>query len=136
MGFGDIEIYNPDGTPFEIVEIKHNIPIDKIMVEDVLKKVKDTTMKKYYILTTAEPNFKDSHEEIFESVHLIKLKYGIEIIPNGIYPSLKYYLRVVPDLKDFLDSYTRNLKDEFKKTTDIKEFHVIEWMKIRRKYDA
>ncbi len=136
MGFGDIEIYNPDGTPFEIVEIKHNIPIDKIMVEDVLKKAKNTTIKKYYILTTAEPNFKGSHEEIFESVHLIKLKYGIEIIPNGIYPSLKYYLRVVPDLKDFLDSYTRNLRGEFKKTTDIKEIHIIEWMKIRRKYDV
>jgi len=136
MGFGDIEIYNSDGTPFEVVEIKHNIPVDKIMVEDVLKKVKDTTIKKYYILTTAEPNFKDPNEEIFELVHVIKLKYDIEIIPNGIYPSLKYYLRLVPDLRDFLERYTENLKDEFRKTADIKEFHIKGWMDIRRKYDV
>lgn len=136
MGFGDIEIYNPDGTPFEIVEIKHNIPIDKIMVGDILKKVKDTTIKKYYILTTAEPNFKDSDEEIFELVHAIKLKFGIEIIPNGIYLSLKYYLRLVPDLRDFLDCYTENLKNEFSKTADIKEFHIKGWMTIRRKYNV
>ncbi|GAB6079014.1 hypothetical protein [Hydrogenobaculum acidophilum] len=135
IGFGDIEIYNQDGTPFEIVEIKHNIPIDKMMVEDVLKKVKDTTIKKYYILTTSEPNFKDSNEEILKLVRLIKLNYGVEIIPNGIFPSLKYYLRFVPDLIDFLHRYTGNLIDEFKKTADIKEFHIERWMEIRKNYD-
>lgn len=134
MGFGDIEIYNSDGTPFELVEIKHNIPINKIMIRDVLKKVKGASIRKYYILTTAEPNFKDLSEEIFELVHVIKLKDGIEIIPNGIYPSLKYYLRHAPDLRDFLNRYTENLKDEFKKTADIKESHIKGWMDIRRKY--
>jgi len=133
-GFGDIEIYNSDGTPFEMVEIKHNIPIDKVMIEDVLKKVKDTTIKKYYILTTAEPNFKDPDKDIFKLVHEIKLRYGIEIIPNGIYQSLKYYLRFVPNLRDFLDKYTENLMEEFKKSTDIKEFHIKGWKKIMEKY--
>ena len=135
VGFGDIEVYNSNGTPFEVVEIKHNIPIDKMMVRDVLKKVKGTNIKKYYILTTAEPNFQDPNKEIFDLVHLIKQKYDIEIIPNGIYPSLKYYLRLVPDLKDFLDRYTENLKSEFKKTADIKEFHIKGWMDIKRKYN-
>ena len=134
MGFGDIEIYNSDGTPFEVVEIKHNIPINKIMIEDVLKKAKNTTIKKYYILTTAEPNFRNSHKEIFKLVHMIKSEHNIEIIPNGIFPSLKYYLRFIPDLKDFLNRYTENLKEEFRKTADIKEFHIKEWVEIKRKY--
>ncbi len=133
-GFGDIEVYNSDGTPFEMVEIKHNIPIDKTMIEDVLRKVKNTTIKKYYLLTTAEPNFKDLDKDIFKLVHEIKLKYGVEIIPNGIYQSLKYYLRFVPNLKDFIDKYTKNLIEEFKGTTDIKEIHIKGWNKIKEKY--
>ena len=133
-GFGDIEIYNQDGTPFEVVEIKHNIPIDRIMLEDVLRKIESTTIEKYYILTTAEPNFKGEEREIFEMIHEIKSKYGIEMIPNGIYPSLKYYLRFIPDLKDFLIRYTENLKHEFKRTTDVKEFHIKGWLEIIEKH--
>lgn len=135
-GFGDIEICNPDNTPFEIVEIKHKIPIDKVMVEDILKKVKGTTIRRYYILTTAEPNFKGNESEIFNLVGEIKSNYNIEIIPNGILISLKYYLRFIPELKKFLDCYTNNLKKEFKKTTDIKEIHITKWSEIRKKYNT
>ncbi len=38
-GFGDIEIYTTDNQPFEIVEIKHNIPIDKYLIFDIAKKI-------------------------------------------------------------------------------------------------
>ena len=34
-GFGDIEIYTKNNKPFEI---KHNIPIDKYLVFDIVKK--------------------------------------------------------------------------------------------------
>lgn len=134
MGFADVEICNRDYSPFELVEIKHNIRIDKTMIKDALRKTKGTTIKRFYILTTAEPNFKDSPDEIFELVRSIKLKYDIEIIPNGIYPSLKYYLRFVSDLGGFLDRYTNNLEMEFNKTVDIKEIHIREWMAIMQKY--
>ena len=134
MGFGDIEIYDSNGQPYEIVEIKHNIPIDKIMLLDILKKAKNTSIKRYYILTTSEPNFKDTEKVIFNLVHQIKQKYNLEIIPNGIYTSLKYYLRLIPDLTDFLKRYTENLKKEFIKTADIKEFHINGWAKILNKY--
>jgi len=117
-GFGDIEVYNSDGTPFEVVEIKHNIPIDKTMVEDVLRKAKNT----------------NSAKDILKLVYEIKLNHDIEIIPNGIYQSLKYYLRFVPNLKNFIDKYTKNLMEEFRKTTDIKEIHIKEWNKIKEKY--
>lgn len=135
-GFGDIEVYNQDGTPFEIVEIKHNIPIDKTIIEDVLRKIKNTkTIERYYILTTAEPNFEESQEEeIFKQVQEIKSEYGFEIVPNGIYNSLKYYLRFVPDLSSFLELYEKNLKEEFYRTTDVKEFHIKGWRDIKEKF--
>ncbi|WP_009633574.1 hypothetical protein [Synechocystis sp. PCC 7509] len=43
-GYGDIEIWNNDETPFEMIEIKHNIAIDRNLVLDVVKK--STEVKK------------------------------------------------------------------------------------------
>ena len=135
-GFGDIEVFTKDGDPFEIVEVKHNKPIDKMMIEDVLKKIEKTrTIKRYYVLTTAEHNFSDDEVDIiFDMVHKIKATYDVEIIPNGIIPSIKYYLRFVPDLREFIDGYAKNLGEEFKKNTDVKEIHINKWVEIRKKH--
>lgn len=46
-GYGDIEVYNQDGTPFEIIEIKHNIPINKYLVFDVVKKTRGIKIDRY-----------------------------------------------------------------------------------------
>ncbi|WP_207681681.1 hypothetical protein [Desulfonema magnum] len=51
-GFGDIEIYGDNDEPFEVVEIKHNIPIDKYLIFDIVKKTEHTKINRYYILTT------------------------------------------------------------------------------------
>ena len=101
-----------------------------MMIEDVLNKVKGTSVRKYYILTTAEPNFRDDYDELLNAIRDIKMRYGVEIIPNGIFTSLKYYLRIVPDLREFLDRYTENLKDEFRKSSDVKGEHLVEWENI------
>ncbi len=50
--YGDIEIWNDDETPFEMVEIKHNIAINRNLIFDVAKKTENTTVKRYYVLTT------------------------------------------------------------------------------------
>ncbi|HAL45457.1 MAG TPA: hypothetical protein DCP47_06030 [Phycisphaerales bacterium] len=131
VGYADIEIFETiSKTPFEVVEVKHNIPIDCQMIQDVLKKIKDAPIKRYFVLTTANPNFKDSKKKIFDLVHKIKAERNIDVVPNGIIPSLKYYLRLVPDLKDFLAKYTFNISEEFKSGSDVKKLHISEWMKI------
>lgn len=135
MGYGDIEVCDEKG-PFEIVEVKHNIPIDEAMITDVFGKVKDTTVKRYFILTTASPNFKGSKKKIFDVVRKIKFKFNKDLIPNGIIPSLKYYLRFVSDLKEFLEKYTVNVFQEFKQSSDIKEFHIKGWQGIIQKYNV
>jgi DNA (cytosine-5)-methyltransferase 1 len=129
-GFADIEVYDEKDNPFEMVEVKHKISIDKTMILDVLNKIKDTSVKRYFILTTAEPNFKGNKKNIFRLVYDIKVKYNKDLIPNGIIPSLKYYLRFVPDLSEFLEKYTENISEEFRRGTDVKEFHVQDWQKI------
>lgn len=134
MGYGDIEVC--DGKdPYEIVEVKHNVPIDEAMISDVLGKIKGTTIKRYFILTTATPNFKGNKKRIFDIVRKIKVKIDKDLIPNGIVPSLKYYLRFVPDLKEFLEKYTENLSNEFKQSSDVREFHIKGWWEIIQKYN-
>jgi len=134
MGYGDIEVYYSDEKPFEIVEIKHKIPIDLTTIRDVLKKIQGTTIKRYFILTTAEPNFEGDEKEIFDFLNSVKHVYNIDIIPNGILPSLKYYLRFIPNLIEFVNKYTENLKREFEQATDIKKTHIEKWKEIIMRY--
>jgi DNA (cytosine-5)-methyltransferase 1 len=96
-GYGDIEIWNADNTPFEMLEIKHNIPIDRNLVFDVVKKSRGTTIKRYYILTTSKYNFPSKEEETYINNFILSIKNntGIDIIANGIFNSMKYYLRFV-----------------------------------------
>jgi DNA (cytosine-5)-methyltransferase 1 len=132
--FGDIEIYTKDGKPFEVVEIKHNIPIDKYLIFDVIKKISKIELNRYYVLTTFKNSFKNATEEkkISEDTILkIKKERGIDIIANGILTTLKYYLRFIDNYDDFLKCYTKNLINDAKISTEIKDFHIEQWNKIR-----
>jgi len=130
-GIGDVEIIDENGNYFEAVEIKHGIPIDSFMIDDAFEKFKETLIKRYYLLTTAEPNIKKGEEEeVKKIVENIKNKHGCEVIVNGLIPSLKYYLRLLKDPSKFIDNYTKNLQKEFSKTTEIKEIHINRWKEI------
>ncbi|MDR2654445.1 MAG: hypothetical protein LBB39_04010 [Mycoplasmataceae bacterium] len=135
-GFGDIEIYTKDGNPFEIVEIKHNIPIDEYLIFDVIKKISKIEVDRYYILTTFQNSFKNATEEkkISDMILNIKKERGVDIIANGILTTLKYYLRFIDNYDDFLKCYTKNLIKDAKVSTEIKDFHIQEWNKIRDNY--
>ena len=135
-GYGDVEIWNADGTPFEMVEIKHKISIDRNLIFDLVKKSQGTTIDRYYILTTAKENFISVDEEKYINKFVLKIEKdsGIEIIANGIYHTLKYYLRFIHDYKDYIRTYTKNLVIDAKNSTEIKEFHIIEWQNILKEH--
>lgn len=135
-GFGDIEIYNQDGTPFEIIEIKHNIPIDKYLVFDVVKRTKAIKIDRYYILTTFENGFAGGDEEsaVINYILEIKKTSGMDIIANGIITTLKYYLRFVDDYNEFIKVFTANLITEAKSSTEVKNFHLENWTEILKKH--
>ena len=135
-GFGDIEVWNEDGTPFEMVEIKHKIPINRDLIFDLVKKSQNTTIQRYYILTTYKENFSSKDEEEYINKFILKIKRdsGLEIIANGIFQSLKYYLRFIDDYKNFIKAYTNNLIGDAKNSTEVKEVHITEWQKILKEH--
>jgi DNA (cytosine-5)-methyltransferase 1 len=110
-GYGDVEIWNADNSPFEMVEIKHNIPIDRNLIFDIVKKSEKTSIQRYYILTTSKENFISKEEEEFINKFILKIKKdsGLEIIANGIINTLKYYLRFITYYNHFIKAYTHNL---------------------------
>ncbi len=128
-GIGDIEVLDENGDFFEAVEIKHNIPISWNIVQGAYQKFVDTSVHRYYLLTTAEPNVNEP-EVVDQLVQQIHRQHGCEVIVNGILPSLKYYLRLLSNPKLLLDCYSKNLQLDFNQNTDIKEVHLRYWNEL------
>lgn len=135
-GYGDIEIWNDDETPFEMVEIKHNIAIDRNLIFDVAKKTENTSVKRYYVLTTYKGCFANEAEEEFINKLILKIKRerDLEVIPNGIIHSLKYYLRFIEDYQEFIKTYTEELIRDAKNSTEVKNYHIEIWQAILKEY--
>lgn len=135
-GYGDIEVYSNDNNPFEVIEIKHNIPIDKYLIFDIVKKIEKTNINRYYILTTYFEGFetKENEKEVNKFILQIKTSKNIDIIANGIITTLKYYLRFFDDYNLFIKHYTKNLIEDAKHSTEIKSFHIENWIDILKEY--
>ena len=128
-GIRDIEVLEENGNFFEAVEIKHNIPISPDLVESAYQKFAETSVSRYYLLTTAEPNVDDG-ETVVALVNKIRQRHGCEVIVNGILPSIKYYLRLLSNPELFLDCYSKNLQLDFQQNTDVKEIHLRYWNEL------
>lgn len=108
---GDIDIDNSDGSAFEGVEIKHEIQITSQLVADAYEKFKVYNTDRYYLLTTAKMDSAD-WEGIESEIKRISQIHGCQVIVNGVYSSLKYYLRLVKDPAEFIDHYVELLKSD------------------------
>lgn len=122
---GDIDINNENGTAFEGIEIKHEIQITPQIIVDAYEKFKIYNTNRYYLLTTANmdsANWEAIDNEIKRIAHI----HGCQVIVNGVYSSLKYYLRLINDPAEFIDYYVELLK----KDETIKFQHKIVWNDI------
>ncbi|OQY02460.1 MAG: hypothetical protein B6I26_01075 [Desulfobacteraceae bacterium 4572_130] len=135
-GFGDIEIYDFKNNPFEIVEIKHKIPINKYLIFDIVKKIQNTKINRYYILTTFITGFENNETEKMVNKFIIEVKKqrSIDIIANGIITTLKYYLRFIDNYNLFIETYTQNLINDAKYSTEVKVSHIKKWTEILKEY--
>lgn len=122
---GDIEVRDIDENVFEAVEIKHGIPIKAQLVRDAYEKFKSHPIERYYLLSTAAIESSDIENLTKEISRIIKI-HGCQVIINGIYPSLKYYLRLLQNTYDFIDNYLENVK----KDNTIKYEHKLKWNEI------
>ncbi len=128
---GDIDVNNADSSCFESVEIKHNKPITADMVGVVYRKIKDTSIDRYYILTTSKPNFND-YESVMREIEKYKRVHPCQIIVNGVIPSLKYYMRLMSNPQGIVDEYTKWLEFEFHRASGIKREHLRVWRELRQ----
>ena len=122
---GDIEIRDNDRRVFEAVEIKHGILINAQLIRDAYEKFKAHPIRRYYLLSTIGEDPSDTQNNNDEISRILKI-HGCQVIINGIYPSLKYYLRLLNNTYDFIDNYVENLKQD----TAIKFEHRMKWNEI------
>lgn len=128
---GDIDVINADSSRFESVEIKHNKPITAGIIGAAFRKIKDTEIDRYYVLTTNEPNF-DDYESVMQEIEKCKRLHPCQIIVNGVIPSLKYYMRLLSNPEGIVDEYTELLESEYHRASGVKREHLQVWQEIRQ----
>ena len=122
---GDIDVNNADGSAFEGVEVKHEIMITRQLVADAYEKFKVYNTDRYYLLTTKNMENAD-WDAIEEEIQRISQIHGCQVIVNGVYSTLKYYLRLLNDPAEFIDKYVELLKTD----ETIKFQHKVAWNDI------
>lgn len=123
---GDIVIRDVESNNlYEVVEIKFDIVPNVIMINDAYEKFKSEPVQRYYVLSTVHA---DENEQckIDEKVIEIREEHGCQVIVNGIFPSLKYYLRLLENTDNFMNKYVENLQEN----PELDYEHKIAWNRI------
>jgi DNA (cytosine-5)-methyltransferase 1 len=100
---GDIEV-SRDDCILEALEVKLDKPATAHMVRVAFEKINKFGVSRYYILSGLEPDPSDV-DEINQLIFEIEQEHGCQLIVNGLYQSLKYYLRLVSSPKAFVDTF-------------------------------
>ena len=123
---GDIVIRNiKNNDIYEVIEIKFDIAPNEIMIDDAYNKFKLHPIQRYYILSTKHANEKEE-VNINKKIMDIREEHGCQVIVNGIFPSLKYYLRLLENTDIFMERYVYNLQQN----SELDYEHKIAWNKI------
>lgn len=109
---GDIQVNDQDGNEYEGVEIKYGIKITPQLMLDSYEKFKNIpSVERYYILSTVEPTT-DEKIALQNVTDTIFNEHGAEFIANGLLNTIKYYLRLLDDVDEFIDYYTENVSKD------------------------
>lgn len=100
---GDIQVNDAEGRPFEAVEVKHNIALSPALVDDSYAKIQKSLVGTYYLLSTKNEII--DQQKVTDRLIQIRRQSGCQMIVNGLFETLKYYLRLLHDTKYFVDSY-------------------------------
>lgn len=124
---GDIEIYYSESSVslLEAIEIKFQKPIDKHMVAIATEKISRFNPERYLILSSANIKQEDA-SDINQMIDDIANKYKCQVIINGILPTIKYYLRLINYLPDFINNYSTLIE----KDQEINFDHKQKWNEI------
>jgi DNA (cytosine-5)-methyltransferase 1 len=125
---GDIEILKNKNL-FESIEIKLDKKIDVTIVRIAIEKIKKFNPQRYYILSYTGVKENDK-VEIKALQAEINLKHGCQLIINGVIPTLKYYLRLITSLEEFIKNYSKAIEFD----SELKKIHKGKWNELIEKY--
>ena len=120
---GDLEIFYENGELCESIEIKLNVPINAQMVRRAKEKIYMYAPTRYYILSTSDA-IQDSGE-IQSIIEEIKETQGCQLILNGVLHTLKYYLRLIQNIEEFINKYSELIERD----SELKRVHKLYWQK-------
>ncbi len=106
---GDVHITDATGALFEGYELKHGIPITSSLIRASFEKLRNTPVKRFYILTTYQHA---SYAEFSEEIRQVAQAHGCQLIVNGVDATLLYYLRLINDTSRFVNEYVSNLETD------------------------
>jgi DNA (cytosine-5)-methyltransferase 1 len=121
---GDIEIEGAGGELFEGIEIKHGIQITTDLIEEVALKIAPHGLERYYVLTTHEDC--QPSEGMKELLRDKAQRLGCQIIPNGVIPSIRYYLRLLDNPSAVFPHYVKLLSED----AALSHEHRVAWNEI------
>ncbi len=121
---GDIQIFRNKDL-LEAIEIKLNRAIDKTVVRNAVEKIVKYNPKRYYILSSKDIVASEK-KEITKIISDVKEKHGCQIILNGLIPTLKYYLRLISCLDEFVKIYAKLVGSD----SELKKIHKEKWNEL------
>jgi DNA (cytosine-5)-methyltransferase 1 len=121
---GDIEVYEKN-ILFEVIEIKLDKEINANIIRIAQEKIIKYNPKRYYIFSYIGIN-EDEKYEINKVINDIKKNHGCQVVINGIIPTLKYYFRLISNIADFVNIYSKLIQID----TELKLTHKKTWNKL------
>lgn len=121
---GDIEILK-NNLPFEAIEVKLDKQIDSNMVRIAIEKIHRFNLERYYILSHVGIKTRDK-DEIKNLIDETRKNHGCQIILNGVISTLKYYLRLIGDTQQFIETYSKLVEED----SELKRVHKMAWNNI------
>jgi DNA (cytosine-5)-methyltransferase 1 len=120
---GDV-VVSRNAVPFEGVEIKHRA-VTYNDIAECTEKLKAEGVLRYYVLATDDVVPEDA-DRIAQLQSSFKASNGCEIIVNGVFDSLRYYLRLIPDINDFIFKYVAHVETD----SDTDYEHRVVWNEL------
>lgn len=125
---GDIEIFKHNQL-IEAIEIKLNKPINADLMRIVQAKIYQYNPTRYCIFSSGLVIEENSVKDIITE---IKENHGCQVIVNGVIPTLKYYLRLIISLQNFINDFLDSIEND----TELKPVHKKVIVELIEKYLA
>lgn len=126
---GDIEIFKGDKV-FETIEIKLDKKITSQIIRVVESKIYKWNPQRYYVLSVLGVEEQDK-DDINEIVLNVLNTHGCQIIINGLIQTIKYYLRLITDLGEFVKNYSKAVESD----KELQKVHKLKWVELIKKFN-